>query len=175
MVDDGTPQGHQQPDRAVTITPEERADLARNIAERAQTVATDLRVPPWIRATLKGGEANSEAQSNGPDNAMPAPASSPDLGRARCPMCGNPMAFYKTESQPEVSSPGRAPREIAEEIVREATRLAVPDGDCLILGHDRSSLTNAIEQDACNHAGWSFSKDGRCCRKCGAFVLDFGD
>lgn len=27
----------------------------------------------------------------------------------------------------------------------------------------------------CRHVGWEFSKHGRCCFACGAFVLDFGD
>jgi hypothetical protein len=30
-------------------------------------------------------------------------------------------------------------------------------------------------QDACGHEGYSFAKHGRCCFKCGAFMVDFGD
>jgi hypothetical protein len=30
-------------------------------------------------------------------------------------------------------------------------------------------------QLTCDHADWSFEKHGRCCFKCGAFVVDFGD
>lgn len=32
-----------------------------------------------------------------------------------------------------------------------------------------------VNQASCTHAGWTFEKDGRCCRKCGTFVVDFGD
>ena len=27
----------------------------------------------------------------------------------------------------------------------------------------------------CKHAGWTFAKHGRCCPKCNAFVVDWGD
>ena len=27
----------------------------------------------------------------------------------------------------------------------------------------------------CLHEGWSFEKHGRCCCKCGKFLMDFGD
>lgn len=30
-------------------------------------------------------------------------------------------------------------------------------------------------QAACTHAGWSFQAMGRCCFKCGAFMVDWGD
>ena len=30
-----------------------------------------------------------------------------------------------------------------------------------------------VEQ--CDHSGWTFEKQGRCCFKCGGFMVDFGD
>jgi len=30
-------------------------------------------------------------------------------------------------------------------------------------------------QEVCTHEGWSFKKHGRCCFKCGTFMVDFGD
>lgn len=30
-------------------------------------------------------------------------------------------------------------------------------------------------QDACDHKGYSFEKHGRCCFKCGVFMVDWGD
>ena len=30
-------------------------------------------------------------------------------------------------------------------------------------------------QAACEHAGWNFKEHGRCCFKCGIFMVDFGD
>lgn len=30
-------------------------------------------------------------------------------------------------------------------------------------------------QDSCAHVDWNFQKHGRCCHKCGAFMVDFGD
>lgn len=30
-------------------------------------------------------------------------------------------------------------------------------------------------QRACLHEGWSFKKHGRCCWKCGTFMVDWGD
>ena len=31
------------------------------------------------------------------------------------------------------------------------------------------------ESNACDHAGYSFAKMGRCCFKCGEFMVDWGD
>ena len=31
------------------------------------------------------------------------------------------------------------------------------------------------EKALCMHEGYSFKKHGRCCFKCGAFMVDFGD
>ena len=40
-----------------------------------------------------------------------------------------------------------------------------------------SAYLAALAADAarCTHQGWTFEQDGRCCRKCGVFVVDFGD
>lgn len=35
--------------------------------------------------------------------------------------------------------------------------------------------TVRVTVENCKHEGWSFAKDGRCCRKCGGMIVDFGD
>lgn len=38
-----------------------------------------------------------------------------------------------------------------------------------------AAAAEAEKQAACDHAGWSWKTQGRCCFKCGALMVDFGD
>lgn len=42
---------------------------------------------------------------------------------------------------------------------------------CLRIQTYTTSTTTA----ACQHEGWTFKTHGRCCHKCGKFLVDFGD
>lgn len=39
-----------------------------------------------------------------------------------------------------------------------------------------AALSSAgVDGEECKHEGWSFARQGRRCRACGVFVVDFGD
>lgn len=63
---------------------------------------------------------------------------------------------------------------MADSCVHETLKFGIGNKTVFCVGCDKVWFPSRADAK-CDHKAWTFKKHGRCCFKCGEFMVDFGD